>query len=106
MVEKLLSNFTYKNSSVSLSVQRFYLYQSLLKEKINHYANEESLRYLLKHLEPECVIYSREEQEIYCRVGLTLISFFLREQAALIILNSQRIKCVNKLDHLKTKRYL
>jgi hypothetical protein len=52
MVEKLLSKYSAKICSTQLSVQRFYLYQSLLKEKINHYANEESLRYLLRNLDP------------------------------------------------------
>jgi hypothetical protein len=37
-----------KNNPVekSFSIKRFYLYQSLLKEKVGHYSNEASLKHL------------------------------------------------------------
>jgi hypothetical protein len=35
-----------------------------------------------------------------------MISYFLKNEATLVILNSKRIKPENKLEHLKTKRYL
>ena len=68
--------------------------------------NEHSLRVLLEPLEPECRIYQKEEQAVYCKMGLSLISYFLNNEASLVILNSKRIKSENKLEHLKTKRYL
>lgn len=106
LVEKLINKYTSLYSIKSLSVQRFYLYQSLLKEKISHYANQHSLKFLFQPLEPEFCIYERQQQSIYCKMGLSLINYFLKNEASLVILNSKRIKGENKLEHLKTKRYL
>ena len=59
LVEKLIEKYTKLCSLKTLSVRRFYLYQYLLKDKINHYANEHSLKVLIQPLEPEYKIYSR-----------------------------------------------
>ena len=44
------------------SVNRFYLYQQLIKEKTSHYLNEEILSEYKKIQEIECELYPLEEQ--------------------------------------------
>lgn len=39
------------------SMERFYLYQNLMKEKVGHYSNEASLRLLAQLYEPDCRVW-------------------------------------------------
>ena len=45
---------------------RFYLYQTGLKEAMNKYGSQQSLKVVAGELEPECCIWEKEEQLYYC----------------------------------------
>lgn len=86
------------------SVKRFYYYQLLIKEKLNHYINAESLVVLRELQEPFCEVYLEEEQRHYNKISRLLIQYFLTKDFDAIILTSKRVNSDKKLDHLKMKR--
>lgn len=53
-MEKFIKNLGVENIC---SVKRFYYYQLLIKEKLNHYINAESLVILKELQEPFCEVY-------------------------------------------------
>lgn len=50
--------------------------------------------------------YGKEEQSFYCYVSRVLIRKFLKNEAVMMILLSQKVKKENILDHLSMQRYL
>ena len=57
-VSKLLS----KHGMEGDSSKRFYGYLSLIREKINNYVNSDVLNLFTQHQDPDCFIYSEQEQ--------------------------------------------
>jgi hypothetical protein len=53
--EKIFGKF---NTSAEWSVKRFYLYQSMLKSKISHYVNEETMRIFARTGNVDYLVYS------------------------------------------------
>lgn len=83
---------------------RFYYYQLLIKEKLNHYINAESLSILNQLHEPECEVYSETEQRHYNKISRLLVIHFLTKELDSIILTSKRVEGQKKMDHLVMKR--
>lgn len=86
------------------SVKRFYYYQLLIKEKLNHYVNADSLAVLRDLQEPLCEVYSECEQRHYNTISRLLIQYFLTREFDAIILTSKRVNSEKRLDHLMMKR--
>lgn len=73
------------------SVERYYLYQKLIKDKLNHYVNAESLEVLRDAQEPTYASYSEEEQRYYNKTSLVLAHYFLSREFDSLILTSKRV---------------
>lgn len=73
------------------SVERYYLYQKLIKDKLNHYVNAESLEVLRVAQEPTYASYSEEEQRYYNKTSLVLAHYFLSREFDSLILTSKRV---------------
>lgn len=86
--------------------KRFYFYQVLIKDKLNHYLNAESLLALRDLQEPSCEVYSEEEQRLYNKISRLLVQYFLKHEYDIIILTSKRVHSQKRLDHITTKRKL
>jgi hypothetical protein len=53
--EKIFGKF---NTSAEWSVKRFYLYQNMLKSKISHYVNEETMKIFARTGNADYLVYS------------------------------------------------
>lgn len=103
--EKLVDRYIRKmGAEESCSVKRFYNYQLLVKDKLNHYVNAESLAVLKDLQEPLCEVYSEDEQRHYNKISRLLIRYFLTREFDTIILTSKRVNSSKRLDHLVIKR--
>lgn len=58
------------------TIERFYLYQTLIKQKNNNYMNEDALKYYSMFHEPKCEIFDQREQEVYLKISRLLIKYF------------------------------
>jgi hypothetical protein len=93
-------------SSPCHTPKRFYLYQSLLKDKVSNYINEASLQLVTQLYEPECHVYELEEQRYYNRVTRIMITHFVGEDSIFNILTSRRMHKEKKKVHLTMRREL
>lgn len=76
LVERAFARFP---SHPSYSIKRFYLYQLLIKDKLNHYVSKDSLMILKQIQEPNCEVYARSEQEYYNKISRILVFCFLNK---------------------------
>lgn len=88
MVEKIMAS---SDLPEKCSVERYYLYQKLIKDKLNHYVNVQSLDVLKNIQESTCVSYSGEEQRYYNKISLVLAHYFLSREFDSLILTSKRV---------------
>lgn len=86
------------------SIKRFYLYQNMIRGKMNNYVNEETLKELVRRHPEDNQLYSQQEQSFYARITRTIIDFFLREEIAVCILTSKRMDRAKKSHHLSALR--
>jgi hypothetical protein len=86
------------------SAKRYYLYQRLLRNKLSHYTNENSLRIVNELYEPKCESWPEQEQRFYNKLSRILIRHFLYEDSIFIILTSKRMKREKKGEHLRVRR--
>ena len=102
--EVLLKVISVLGVEESLSITRFYSYHSLIKDKLNHYVNEQSLSILKELQEPACEMYSSEEQQLFNKASRIMVRYFLSHKYDEAILTSKRVNMKKKHDHLITKR--
>ena len=86
------------------TIRRFYLYQVLIKDKLNHYINGDSISVLKTIQEPSCTVYSEEEQNLYNKISRILVQHFLSRDYDAIILTSKRVSSFKRKDHLTVRR--
>jgi hypothetical protein len=98
--------FNGANRNGNFTLARFYNFHKMLRVKINNYVNEEALRIVTEEGVLDYGEYGREEQRFYCYVSRVLIRHFLKREAVLMILLSQRVKKENLLELLSVQRYL
>lgn len=98
---KLLHRF---GEGDSYSSRRFYMYQSLLREKLNHYVSADAFAIFREIQEPTCELYSREEQLLYNKISRVLIKHYMAEEFAPAILTSRRVSSHKRHEHLITNR--
>ena len=103
LLERLFQKYHHPEN---YTIKRFYLYQTLLKNRLGHYTNEKSLKHLRQIYEPNCENWSGEEQRFYQKLTRCLILHFLEEDSVFIILTSKRMKKEKKRDHLHARRYV
>ena len=101
-VSKLLN----KEGIECCSLKGFYGYLSLIKEKINHYVNSDVLFLFTQHQDPDCYIYSEQEQETYLKMSRILIRYFFMNDFETINLTSTKMRSDKRRDHLKMRRTL
>ena len=90
-----------------MDLKRFYGYQCLMKEKINHHINADSLLLLGSFHDPVCEEYSFREQSSFLKINQMLAWEFLDREFDVGTLTSGRIKREgSKLKHLRVKRHL
>ncbi len=77
VVEALLKRYNAGGSS-SIGLKRYYLFQKLVRSKMNNYVNEDTLRELYRMRPEDYEVYPEEEQRAYNRITRTLIAQFLR----------------------------
>jgi hypothetical protein len=78
----------------------------MIKAKISHYVNEETMRVFLKTNDPEQNIYGLEEQLFYNKVSRILIFYFLSSEAETSTLTSKRMDRTKKVLHIQAQRSL
>jgi isocitrate dehydrogenase kinase/phosphatase len=100
-VDKLFGKFSHP---AEFTPKRFYLYQSLLKNRLGHYTNENSLKLVNELYEPKCENWPEIEQRFYNKICRVLIHHFLHEDSIFIILTSKRMKSDKKADHMRARR--
>jgi hypothetical protein len=96
----------YNITASSISSKRYYLFQKLVRGKINNYVNEETLKELYKVRAEDFEVYPQHEQLVYNRITRTLISEFMREEILTCILTSKRMESAKKRNHLEAIRTL
>ena len=101
-MEKLLIKLDIEGTSV----KRYYTYMYLVKEQTNNYVNVDSLAILNIMQEPECEIYSAEEQQAYMKISRILVHYFLMNEFDAMNLTSKKLKSDKRVDHLKFRRYV
>jgi hypothetical protein len=79
---------------------RFYLYVKKIKESVTHYVNEGVLPCFMEIHEPNCELYSYEEQHFYMKVCRIAIRSFLHNDAVIISLTSARMSHAKRNTHL------
>lgn len=95
-----------KGKGGSIGGKRYYLFQKLVRGKINNYVNEDTLKELYKMRPEEFEVYPEEEQLVYNRITRILISEFMREDIVTCILTSKRMEATKKRNHLEAVRVL
>jgi hypothetical protein len=89
-----------------LTIKRFYCYMTYLKQKLNVHVNRKTLKVLTRHLDLDESIFTIREQLFFNKVSRTLVCHYLKEEAKLALLSSNRVKLTNKIDHLAAHRSL
>lgn len=84
----------------SWSTKRFYLYQAMIRGKMDNYVNGETLRQLVRVHPDEGLLFSLAEQEFYNGITRRLIDYFLREEISVCVLTSKRMDRTKKTHHL------
>lgn len=95
-----------KYAQVGCTIQKYYCYQSYLKQKLHLRVNKNTLHTISNNLDLSEDIFTVEEQLFYNRITRILINYYIQDVAKLKILSSGRVKCTNKIDHLRAHRTL
>ena len=98
--------FAHSCPDTTYTPSRFYLFQKILKTRINNYVNEETLK---RVLEPGHILsgeFPFLEQFYYCRVARALIRYFLKTESVPMVLRSKKVRPDNRGEHLNVQRYL
>jgi hypothetical protein len=103
VVEALLKRYNAGPQS-SINIKRYYLFQKLVRSKMNNYVNEDTLRELYRMRPEHYEVYPEQEQRTYNRITRTLIAQFLREDVLACILTSKRMQSDKKRNHLEALR--
>lgn len=85
---------------------RLHHYIRKIKDSMSHYVNENTLESFLHIHEPDCNIYTMEEQEFYLKACRVAIAYFLKHESVLVTLTSSRMSAVNRHAHLIARRAL
>lgn len=88
------------------TLQRYYSYQTYIKENVNDYRNKNAIQVIVSHCDPACDIFSLSEQLFFNRVCRTLIRHYIHNSLRLDVLSLKKIKKTSRGDHLKVQRYL
>ena len=103
-VQKINSSFP---TEQEIEVDRFYLYQKLVKEKTNRYINENALLLLNQIQDAGCEQYGLGEQATFLKINRMLTLYFLEQEYDAAILTSSRLRNADsRTNHLKIKRHL
>jgi hypothetical protein len=78
----------------------------MLKNKISHYVNEETMRIFMKTGNVDKLVYSEQEQEFYNKVSRILIFHFLKTEAQTSTLTSKRMDKTKKATHIEVQSQL
>lgn len=103
LVELLLKKYNTGLES-SIGLKRYYLFQKLVRSKMNNYVNEDTLKELYRMRPEDYDVYPDAEQRVYNRITRIVISEFLREDIINCILTSKRMESAKKRNHLEALR--
>lgn len=103
VVEALLKRYNVGAQS-SIGLKRYYLFQKLVRGKMNNYVNEDTLKELYRMRPEDYEVYPEQEQRIYNCITRTLVAQFLREDVLACILTSKRMESAKKRNHLEALR--
>lgn len=78
----------------------------MLKSKISHYVNEETMKIFMKTGNVDKLVYSESEQEFYNKVSRILIFHFLKTEAQTSTLTSKRMDKTKKATHIEVQSQL
>lgn len=78
----------------------------MLKSKISHYVNEETMKIFMKTGNVDKLVYSESEQEFYNKVSRILIFHFLKTEAQTSKLTSKRMDKTKKATHIEVQSQL
>lgn len=95
-----------KAESADFSTSRYYLWQKLIRGKLNNYVNEDTLKRLSQTYPEEAAVYPLPEQRLYSRITSILISHFLSQEIYLCTLTSKRMEKGKKHVHLQAIRMI
>ena len=99
--ERIVKNLLEKWSIPSrCTLKRFYLYQNMVKNKLNSYVNEETIRFLVRTHDDLIDIYDEAEQKVYNKITRVLINYFIRDEFYSFIMTSKRMEQHKKNLHL------
>ena len=99
--ERIVKNLLEKWESPSVcSLKRFYLYQNMVKNKLNSYVNEETIRLLVQPHDDLMDIYEESEQRFYNKITRVLINYFIRDDFYSFVITSKRMEQHKKNLHL------
>jgi hypothetical protein len=90
----------------AFTLQRYYSYQTYIKENVNDYRNKNAIQVIMGHSDPDCLIFTLPEQLFFNRVCRTLIRHYIHDSLLLDVLSLKKIKKTSRIDHLKVHRYL
>ena len=83
------------------TVKKYYIYQKVLKSKLDNYLTEASIGALFDLVDPSFQIFSLEEQISFIKINGILISYYLRGAD-----NPCRLLCTQKAKRDKKPTYL
>lgn len=92
--------------SENWTIAKYYCYMKRMKSSMGHYINENELQAITRIQEPECEIYSSEEQMFYLKICRIAIDYFFKTQSILISLTSNRMSEQKRKAHLVARRAL
>lgn len=78
----------------------------MLKNKISHYVNEDTMKIYMKTDNVDNSVYSESEQAFYNKVSRILIFYFLKTEAQTSTLTSKRMDKTKKATHIEVQSQL
>lgn len=78
----------------------------MLKNKISHYVNEDTMKIYMKTGNVDGSVYSISEQAFYNKVSRILIFHFLKTEAQTSTLTSKRMDKTKKATHIEVQSQL
>jgi len=78
----------------------------MLKNKISHYVNEDTMKIYMKTGHVDKSVYSESEQAFYNKVSRILIFHFLKTEAQTSTLTSKRMDRTKKATHIEIQSQL
>lgn len=78
----------------------------MLKNKISHYVNEDTMKIYMKTGHVDKSVYSESEQAFYNKVSRILIFHFLKTEAQTSTLTSKRMDRTKKATHIEVQSQL